>query len=60
MNELMRGFSMSSQMVLLPSSTAEHKDIKACFEKTAVGFHILTIERVQNLYQWNFYELYVS
>lgn len=50
---------MSSQMVLLPSSTAEHKDIKAHFEKTAVGFHILTIERVQNLYQWNFYELYV-
>ncbi|XP_035604918.1 protein mono-ADP-ribosyltransferase PARP12-like isoform X1 [Oncorhynchus keta] len=45
------------EMVLLPSSTAEHKDIKACFEKTAVGFHILTIERVQNLYQWNFYEL---
>jgi hypothetical protein len=44
MNELTKGFS--SQRVMLSSSTGEHEDIKALFEKTVVGFQIHTIENL--------------
>ncbi|XP_038833605.1 protein mono-ADP-ribosyltransferase PARP12-like [Salvelinus namaycush] len=45
------------ERVMLSSSTGEYEDIKAHFEKTVVGFHIHTIERVQNPALWKFYVL---
>ncbi|XP_035604913.1 protein mono-ADP-ribosyltransferase PARP12-like isoform X1 [Oncorhynchus keta] len=45
------------ERVMLSSSTGEHEDIKALFEKTVVGFQIHTIERVQNPALWKFYML---
>ncbi|CAB1346047.1 unnamed protein product, partial [Coregonus sp. 'balchen'] len=55
--QIIQRCSESYWRVMLPNSAKEYKDIKARFEKTTVGFHILTIERVQNPILWKFYVL---
>ncbi|CAB1346027.1 unnamed protein product, partial [Coregonus sp. 'balchen'] len=55
--QIIQRCSESYWRVMLPNSAKEYKDIKALFEKTTVGFHIRTIERVQNPILWKFYVL---